>query len=253
MDWLNANKLSLNVKKSHYMVFHPKREKIDHQLILQINNQTIEQVQATKFLGYIIDEEITWKKHIQYLSNKLSKSIGILKKARKTLYTSTLIQLYYTFLYPYLTAGITLWGKCNKTTFKTLEITHKKAIRLILNKKNRTPSVPLFIKTKILPLKYIYLLSVLSFMFKVHHNKFPSVIQSNFTKRHTISLQNTRQIDYYEVPIAKCTITERSIFFQGPKEFNLIMKKGTNLNISLHAFKRQIKNICLQEIENQLS
>ena len=90
-------------------------------------------------------------------------------------------------------------------------------------------------------------------MFKVHHNKFPSVIQHNFTKRHTISLQNTRQIDYYEVPIAKCTITERSIFSQGPKEFNLIMKKGTNLNISLYAFKRQIKNICLQEIENQLS
>ena len=93
MDWLNANKLSLNVKKSHYIVFHPKQKKIDHQLILQINNQTIEQVQATKFLGYIIDEEITWKKHIQYLSNKLSKSIGILKKARKPLYTSTLIRL----------------------------------------------------------------------------------------------------------------------------------------------------------------
>ena len=79
-------------------------------------------------------------------------------------------------------------------------------------------------------------------MFKVHHNKFPSVIQNNFTKRHTISLQNTRQIYCYEVPIAKCTITERSIFFHCPKEFTLIMKKGTNWNVSLHAFKRQIKN-----------
>ena len=83
-----------------------------------------------------------WKQHIQYISNKLSKSIGILKKARRTLNSTTLIQIYYSFLYPYFSAGITLWGKTNKSLIKPLELIQKKTVRLIFNKKKQNSKFP---------------------------------------------------------------------------------------------------------------
>ena len=197
---------------------------------------------------------MSWKQHIRHISNKLSKSIGILKKARKTLYTSTLIQIYYTFLYPYMSAGITLWGTCNKTVIKTLETTQKKIIRLIFNKKNRTPSTPLFIKAKILPLDYIYILSTLSFMFKVYHNKYPPIIQNKFVRRYNISTQQTRQINLFEIPNFKTSLGERLLFYLGPKEFNHILRTtNVDLNISIHKFKRQMKSIFFQKIGNNLT
>ena len=72
MDWLNANKLSLNVNKSHFIIFQPKRKKLEYQITIKLNKQPIEQVSSTQFLGYIIDEEMTWKKHIGHLTKKLS-------------------------------------------------------------------------------------------------------------------------------------------------------------------------------------
>ena len=113
--------------------------------------------------------------------------------------------------------------------------TQKKIIRLIFNKKNRTPSTPLFIKAKILPLDYIYFLLTLSFMFKVYHNKYPPIIQNKFVRRYNISTQQTRQINLFEIPNFKTSLGERSVFYQGPKEFNHILRTtNVDLNIIKH-------------------
>ena len=59
-EWLKANRLSLNIKKTHYMVFTNKRCAID--ITLTIDGSKIESTQQTKFLGVIIDDKLNWKK-----------------------------------------------------------------------------------------------------------------------------------------------------------------------------------------------
>ena len=81
--WLKTNKLSLNIKKTHFMLFH--RKKRDAVIKIQIDNEEIDRVYKTKFLGVIIDHKITWKEHVTYVSGKMSRSIGILIKARSCL------------------------------------------------------------------------------------------------------------------------------------------------------------------------
>ena len=61
VDWLSANKLSLNVKKTHCIIFRLYKKKIDCNLKLLINSVEIRQVESTKFLGIIIDQNLTWK------------------------------------------------------------------------------------------------------------------------------------------------------------------------------------------------
>ena len=53
--WLKANKLSLNVNKTHYMIFRPKNKKVNKRTTIMINEQQIEQVKYSKFLGLLID------------------------------------------------------------------------------------------------------------------------------------------------------------------------------------------------------
>ena len=82
--WLKVNKLSLNVKKTHFIVF-TKRKKFNESIKLLIDNQTIEEVRSTKCLGVIIDKKLTWKDHIDYVAGKVSRAIGMMVRAKKYL------------------------------------------------------------------------------------------------------------------------------------------------------------------------
>ena len=99
--WLSVNKLSLNVDKTNFILFG-NRKNIDNVCIF-MNNSIITRVRATKFLGVIIDEKLTWKDHISLVRSKLSKTVGILYRIRHLLNRSALFILYCSLCLPYLT------------------------------------------------------------------------------------------------------------------------------------------------------
>ena len=76
--WFQSNKLSLNTKKSNVMLFgtHIKTNQYKNDLRLSLDNVEIQCVNACKFLGVTIDQNLTWENHINQLSIKCC--IGIL-------------------------------------------------------------------------------------------------------------------------------------------------------------------------------
>jgi hypothetical protein len=80
-DWFKSNKLSLNLEKTKFIVFKPRQKKYNYTFQIIINNEYIEQVKETVFLGVVLDEELSWKSHILYVARKMSKSIGIMLRA----------------------------------------------------------------------------------------------------------------------------------------------------------------------------
>ena len=81
-EWFSANKLSLNVGKTKFSLFHKSGKKYSipsHPPRLKINNHDIERVNAMKFLGVLLDENL---KHIKYLENKIAKNIGLMYRAK---------------------------------------------------------------------------------------------------------------------------------------------------------------------------
>ena len=92
--WLSTNKLSLNVNKTHFMIFKTKNRTFSQRMSITIDGQQIEQVKYTKFLGLFIDEELSWKYHINHVTMKISKLTGIIAKARHYLSLKTLQNLY---------------------------------------------------------------------------------------------------------------------------------------------------------------
>ena len=77
-NWLCVNKLSLNVDKSHFVIFHPVQKVVDYAINLSINNKYLIEKKSYKYLGVIIDSNLNWKEHINELCKKISRGIGIL-------------------------------------------------------------------------------------------------------------------------------------------------------------------------------
>ena len=78
--WLRLNKLSLNVEKTKCMLFHKRRT--PPVINFSINNRDIDRVAQFTFLGIILDENLSWKNHINMISNKLSKINGVLHRLK---------------------------------------------------------------------------------------------------------------------------------------------------------------------------
>ena len=80
--WLSANKLSVKVKKSYYMVFHRARLNIDKHAAITINDVCLQRNNSFKYLGaMIINHELNWTQHIAHVRNKVSSDISIMYRA----------------------------------------------------------------------------------------------------------------------------------------------------------------------------
>ena len=65
--WLKANKLTLNTKKTHYMMFHRTRIKHNTNIKILINNNIVDHINNTKYIGVIIDLQLNRAAHILYI------------------------------------------------------------------------------------------------------------------------------------------------------------------------------------------
>ena len=132
--------------KNHYMLFGlSKKKKKKTNEVLYINNEIITNVKSTKFLGGMIDCKISWTEHIYYIKCNTSKGIGILCKARKVLKQSTLLCLYYCFIYPYFTYCIEV-GVVLVTPIYLHSILQKKILRIIQSTSYKAHTAPIFLK-----------------------------------------------------------------------------------------------------------
>ena len=108
--WFRLNKLSLNVNKTNYILFHNNRKKLLTQIKLTIDNITIEQTDKAQFLRIIINQNLTLTDHISLLKNKISKNIGVIRRIRKNLTLYTLRMSYYALINPYFDYCNIVWG-----------------------------------------------------------------------------------------------------------------------------------------------
>ena len=101
--WLKGNKLSLNVVKTVSMniLFRQKHQGILGELDLKIRDKNIQNVKETKYLGLKIDRHLTWQKHVDTISRKVSRAIGVLKHAKQFLPLNILKNLYRNIVEPH--------------------------------------------------------------------------------------------------------------------------------------------------------
>ena len=237
VDWLDCNRLSLNVSKTHFILFRSQgmRKPVVNESLV-IKNESIKQDHQTKFLGVVMDEKLTWCEHVQYIKCKIAKGIGIISKARRLLNYETLCTLYHCFVYPYLNYCIEVWGDTFKTHLQTLVKLQKRVLRIISYSRWNASVDHLYKHYFIMQLKKIHFYKVTLLMFRVKNLTAPSVLNELFTENKDVHDYNTRQKDEFHVPNATRNYLQRTISYKGVIIWNHISKYVAH-DCSLLSFK----------------
>ena len=130
-SWLIANKLTLNIKKSKFMIISKRKGVNSNSFKLKINGVSLEKCSSYKYLGLFIDDGLTWKEHVKHVCQKLSKVCGIISKIRHCVNLSTLKTIYYALGYSYIRYCNIVWGNATKNTLKPLVATQNRLIRIM--------------------------------------------------------------------------------------------------------------------------
>ena len=248
--WVKANRLSLNIDKTSFMLFTPKsiaRTEVE----IYIDGIKIKEVFETKFLGVVIDYKMNWSPHIKYISKKVAKGTGIILKARKIFDQNTLLTLYECFVYPYLNYCIHVWGKTYNVHVHDLLVLQNKAIRIVHGLPPRTNTDDMYAKTGILSLKRIYNYNVAIFMYKLSNNMLPELFTDFCYKISDIHNRETRasSLNHIYVDFKTTTRGQQTLAFCGAHIWNFILSQ-MDTNCAIGSFKLHCKNLLLDSPEN---
>ena len=218
--------------------------------MLTINNTVIKREQSTKFLGILVDENLTWKSHIHYLENKISKNIGLLYKAKFLLDRQSLKNIYFSFIHSYINYANIAWASTNQIKLKKLLKYQKHASRIIYNRERTTHARPLMKSLKALNIYQTNILQNLLLTYKSKNGIAPTIFQSKFKSiEHKYPTRQTSQKFY--LPKASIKTSNFRISYRGPYIRNNIPSEENKNVTSLQAFKNKIKHELLNN-DNEL-
>ena len=282
-NWFSANKLAVNVNKCKYIIFHNKGKKIpleDEKIIFNCNEIGKDDITENivpldrihsdayladnhcfKYLGILLDENLSFRYHVDYICKKLSKSLFCLrrakpllnKKALRTLYfaifhSHLLRTLYFAIFHSHLLYCANIIGCASKTDLKKITVLQKKAIRIISNSNYNAHTKPIFNDLKILPFDNILYEQKMLFMHGIYNNYAPPSFLNIWSKNIVRDLSHElRNENNFVLPRPR---------FEGFKKYPLYTFAKTwnesgNLRLysNLTTFKIALRNQLLEQLD----
>ena len=251
--WLCANRLSLNVDKTEFIVFRPPRCKLDNRFTLKLNQKNLFESTKIKYLGMILDSSLSWRHHIFELRKKLSRAIGILYKMKKSnCPQNILLSLYHSLFHSHMGYGLCLYGLADEQYTSKIFLMQKRAIRIISNASYTAHTKPLFDNLKILNFKKSVIFQLSLLMWDQDHGDLPKCFQSYFQKTSELHSYTTRSSTQNKLSQNLLVNTnlhgKKSLKFLGPRIFNKIVSLNFyNTCKNKNSFKGKLKEFLLNE------
>lgn len=199
--WLSSNLLTLNLNKTKFLTFHKTLASrpltpckltihscssylVDHHSRAVCGCPPVEHSDHIKYLGVIIDEKFSFKKHISLLSARVRKSIFLMKSLRQSAPVNVLLLVYKTVCQSSLLYCLSAWGGIVKTALLELEIAQRAVLRVMLQKPYRSPTNDLYKETKVLRVRQLFILKVVTAIHKrtIASDQFPKLLARRIYK-----------------------------------------------------------------------
>lgn len=227
IDWLEHNNLVINLSKTHIMTFTNNYNKIHKKLDIQYNDEKINEVNETKFLGLNIDAHLTWKPQIEQICKKVSQFSYALYMLAKIASLSALLAVYHAFVASTLRYGIIFWG--NSTHKEMAFKAQKRCIRAICKLKQTDSCVPHFKKYNVLTLPSLYIFETAVF------------VRSNLNLFNKLKSKRDTKLC---APVRSTTLFSKSIFGMAPKIYNKLPKCIRNID-NTHLYKLTLRKLLI--------
>lgn len=245
-NWFVANKLTLNLKKSKCMIFHPLQKTKKFKLSVSLNGDALEQVTSFEYLGLSLQDDLRWDSHIDRICSKISSVAGVFNRIGNNVDKTTLIFIYYAHVNSHLSYMSPIWGNsATQLLTNALHVIQNQAIRAIF----RNDYYAIGLSTDEIRKKYNILTVAQSvkfntamLAFKIKKGIIKSNIELNIVGNvRPYATRNVRDMyqQSYRTNAGK-SITSRLVAI----EFN---KLPNNIKIiqSLHTFKKLVKTFII--------
>ena len=246
-QWIKANKLSLNLQKTKYMLFSNSIDTLPKNIIF--DDTPLEVVSFIKFLGISVDNKLSWKYHIDNTCKIISQNIGIINKLKFHFPTSSLLMLYSSLILPYLNYGILTWGNTQQTLLNRLLLLQKKSLRIIYHSAPLSHTDLLFVNGRLLKTNDLYLLHVGQFMYKYSKKTLPHIFDAMFPLNRSVHDYPTRRSNEFHLPLFRTLLAKKSFMYDGPRFWNSLSESIKN-SPSLNSFKKNLKTFLLISYSN---
>ena len=242
-DWFNANRLTLNVGKSSYLLFQGKKQpSICFQIVL--NGIEIPRVRHTKFLGTWIDDRLNWEVHANKILTKIKCGLGMLRRSKNLLTSKAKHLLYFGQIHSHLCYCLVVWGSMlSKQILTKLTNVRRKAVALIDPSKKIDE---LFRRYKILKVTDLIHLELCKLGYKLCHDLLPKKLAENIRKDHNqVSIEknhkySTRRKTIPNLPQAAGAKYRSSFLYNCIKaygELGTTIRQAKNLSIFVKSCK----------------
>jgi exonuclease III len=235
-NWAECNNLILNQKKSVLIQFRSNPKPFITSPLVILAGKSIPVQPDTTFLGVVIDDQLTWTKHITKTCSKVATGCFLLKKIMEVSTLNTAKMLYFACIESRLRYGIILWGQA--TNVNRLFKLQKRAVRIIANA-SANPCATVWVKDtcrdlfrslRILTLTSLYILEAILF-----------VVGNGALNIHSdMHSYETRNKDNFLLSKPKLNVYKKGVVYAGCKFYNRLPKqlqlKGET------GFKTKLKN-----------
>ena len=196
-NWMLANRLTLNSDKTYYMLFSPFHTSnvMPANLInFSVNGSPITRVKSCKYLGVFLDDNLSWRVHINELCNQLRKYTGIFYKLSALVPPKILNMLYFSLIYPRLLYAIEIYGNTFSSYLHDLRVLNNRILRIFQHKNFRASTVSLYTDYNTLDVYNLFTFQTLLHAHKLFYksNILPSSFQRNSVYNYDVHSHFTR-------------------------------------------------------------
>ena len=252
-NWFKANKLTLNSEKSSFTIF--KSSKKDNPNLpnqIEFLDQYIKRATDIKFLGVILDENLTFNQHINEICNKLKRLFHIFYNIRDFLNNNNIKAIYYALVYSRIKYGISVYGQACKTKIKRIQTLQNQLLKVLAGKEYRFSTDRLHSELELLKVTDIKEQEILAFVHNFFSNRLPPVFNGYFETLISNHNRNTRNgANLTRITGHSSEFAAKSIKIQGAKLWNKTDKNLKNVTKS-KMLKTKFKTLCIQNYKDQL-
>ncbi|XP_075159634.1 uncharacterized protein LOC142232827 [Haematobia irritans] len=246
LEYTRLNKLVLSSSKTKLVRFRPTSNQAVSEFSISINGVVVNEVKEVKYLGILLQHNLSWDSHISCLRNKVAPALGILFKMRYLLDSKTKMMLYQSLVQSHLGYLAVIFGWKNTSALRSLQRIQNKALKAVFNLPMRFSTIPLYaeISKNILPVHGLYRYQLLLYIYKTEKNIGYSTLK--FSRNQ--SAFNTRNRTSLRVVRCRLEITKQRIEFIGTSLFNALphdVKHASNISL----FKTKLKKYLLENVE----
>jgi hypothetical protein len=242
-NWLKHNKLQLNVSKTKCMLVTSSerstkqflKSKVADKII--IDGEKPDFVTEFKYLGIILDEHLKFRKHVEYISKKISRKLGLLCRVGSFLSPSIKCLVYKTIIGPHFDYCSSLLWDIRQTDIISLQKLQNRGMRIILNCNRYTHICNMLDALHWTTVQQRIALNTLVFIFKIVNGSLPIYLNSFVKYANDVHTYNTRNAQrlYLEGKNKECT--KKSVFYSGFQVYNKL-DLTTRENTSVNLFRR---------------